>query len=296
MVNTCLKQFIEYLQVQKRASEYTLTNYRSDIEELFQWYQGISPLEITQFDARNYVTELTYLGLSDSTITRKVSSLRTFYQFLVGKGEVSYNPFQLLKVPKVEVSTPTTLLEHELTNLFHAAGGPSPLDKRNRSILELLYATGIRVSECVGLNISDYDDEIGTIRITGRGIRERYLPIGKAANDALQFYLEHGRPEIISRYHRSQEKAMFLNYRGGRLTDRGVRVILNKLMESASIHTNISPHVIRHTFATHMLEKGADLRTVQELLGLRNLASTQIYSNVTKDRIREVYRSFHPRA
>ncbi|SDY72498.1 integrase/recombinase XerC [Evansella caseinilytica] len=291
-----INRFVEYLQVEKNASVHTVDNYRRDIADFIKYIadNSIPSLkDITYLDIRNYLTKLHQLSYSRRTVARKISSLRSLYTFFVREEIVERNPFQMVSVPKAGKRLPTFFYENELAMLFDAVDASTPLGERNAAILELLYATGIRVSECVGLNMSDYDPEIGTLLVKGKGKKERYVPVGSYAMDALDQYLLHGRIRLSNG---REEQALFLNYRGGRLTDRGVRKLLNKLVETASVTLKISPHILRHTFATHMLNEGADLRTVQELLGHSHLSSTQVYTHVTKDRLREVYRSAHPRA
>nr|WP_090887190.1 tyrosine recombinase XerC [Evansella caseinilytica] len=296
MTREWINRFVEYLQVEKNASVHTVDNYRRDIADFIKYIadNSIPSLkDITYLDIRNYLTKLHQLSYSRRTVARKISSLRSLYTFFVREEIVERNPFQMVSVPKAGKRLPTFFYENELAMLFDAVDASTPLGERNAAILELLYATGIRVSECVGLNMSDYDPEIGTLLVKGKGKKERYVPVGSYAMDALDQYLLHGRIRLSNG---REEQALFLNYRGGRLTDRGVRKLLNKLVETASVTLKISPHILRHTFATHMLNEGADLRTVQELLGHSHLSSTQVYTHVTKDRLREVYRSAHPRA
>lgn len=298
MLQNWLNQYIQYLQVEKRASVHTVKNYKQDIsrfENFLKMNNFPSYNKIRYSHIRQYLTYLYKRKYSRKTVARIISSLRSFYNFLVREEEIEQNPFNMLTIPKSESRLPTFFYKEELKQLFEAVDTSTPLGKRNLAILELLYATGIRVSECVGLNITDFDEEIGTIFVKGKGNKERYVPVGSYAMDALMRYIQNGRP-LLLKENENEEQALFLNYRGSRLSDRSVRRILTKLVEDASIAARISPHVLRHTFATHMLNEGADLRTVQELLGHSQLSTTQIYTHVTKDRLREVYRASHPRA
>lgn len=298
MLQEWLKQFIQYLQIEKRASVHTIKNYKQDILRFddFLNVRKLASFRLVKYThIREYLTHLYKRGYSRKSIARIISSLRSFYNFLVREEVIDHNPFQMVSVPKSEQRLPTFFYEEELTVLFQSIVTDNPLGKRNLAILELLYATGIRVSECVNLNIVDYDEDIGTVFVKGKGNKERYVPVGSYAMDALAEYIKHGRPMLQKNDH-SEEQALFLNYRGGRLSDRSIRRILNKLVQDAAMSARISPHVLRHTFATHMLNEGADLRTVQELLGHSQLSTTQIYTHVTKDRLREVYRNSHPRA
>ncbi len=187
------------------------------------------------------------------------------------------------------------LYEEEMNQLFSSLTGEKALDKRDRSIIELLYATGIRVSECSQLHVGDLDFSIGTVFVTGKGRKERYVPVGSFACDALQDYLDSARVELL-RKGDNETKRLFLNYRGGPLSERSIRTVLLKRVEQAAISTRVRPHDIRHSFATHLLNNGADLRVVQDLLGHENLSTTQIYTHVTKERLRDVYMNHHPRA
>ncbi|WP_096189137.1 tyrosine recombinase XerC [Evansella halocellulosilytica] len=297
MITNWTKQFIQYLQIEKNASIHTITHYQKDIADFLKFVeqQNIHTITAVSYvEIRVYLTTLHEKEYSRKTVSRKISSLRSFFDYLVREERIETNPFKMVSVPKGESRLPTFFFEEEMVKLFESINFDSPLGKRNLAILELLYATGIRVSECVNLNIADYDQQLGTLFVKGKGRKERYVPVGSYAMDALDLYLQKGRPYLGKSG--KDDQALFLNYRGGRLTDRSIRKILNSLVEEASISSRMSPHVIRHTFATHLLNEGADLRTVQELLGHSHLSSTQIYTHVTKDRLREVYRHTHPRA
>ncbi|MBU9720309.1 MULTISPECIES: tyrosine recombinase [Bacillaceae] len=290
-----VKQFIQYLQIEKGVSVHTIKNYQRDINDFYYFFESrTTNVEHTYTEVREYLNDLIYRAYSRKSIARRVSALRSFYKYLLKEGAVSQNPFNMIAVSNSRKGSPPVFAEKEINSLFDSIDTTEALGKRNLALIELLYATGIRVSECVDLNISDYDKDIGTIHVNGKGRRERYVPVGSLAMEALENYLTNGRPKILQRI--SSEKALFLNYRGGRITDRGVRVVLSKLMENTSNIMKISPDVIRHTFATHMLNEGADFRTVQELLGHSTSSSTQRYAHGTKDRLTEVYRSSHPRA
>lgn len=294
---TALEPFLRYLEIEKQASEHTLLNYQRDIEDfyVFMRQQGISTIAAVSYaDVRIYLTGLFERKLARQTISRKVSCLRSFFRYNVREEKLTDNPFTLVRLPKQHQRLPKFLYEEEITKLFLTEDLETPLGQRNQAILELLYATGIRVSECVALELDDLDLELGHALIMGKGKKERYVPIGSYAQDALEQYLQNGRLELSKRD--KSQNFVFLNHRGGHLTDRSVRTILNKMMEKASLTNHISPHVLRHTFATHLLNAGADLRAVQELLGHNELSTTQIYTHVTKERLRESYMNHHPRA
>jgi integrase/recombinase XerC len=293
-----LNLFIEYLQIEKNYSEYTIVCYKRDIEQFFAFMseQAIERLdEVTYGDVRLYLTKLHNERQSSRSISRKISSLRSFYKFLLREKKVTENPFALASLPKKEQKIPTFLYEQELESLFHVNDLNTAIGQRNQALIELLYATGIRVSECCHIQLPDIDFSLSTILIHGKGNKQRYVPFGRFAKEALERYVQDGRRELLQKG-KTAHKYLFVNFRGNPLTPRGVRHILNEMVEKAAMMQKISPHVLRHTFATHLLNEGADMRTVQELLGHAHLSSTQVYTHVTKDRLRHIYLHTHPRA
>ncbi|QSB48222.1 tyrosine recombinase XerC [Parageobacillus toebii] len=293
-----LKLFIEYLQIEKNYSQYTIVCYQRDVEQFFEFMneQGIHHLhEVTYNDVRLYLTKLYEQKQSSRSISRKISSLRSFYKFLLREKKVKENPFALAALPKKEQKIPNFLYEQELEKLFYVNDVNTAIGQRNQAILELLYATGVRVSECCHIQLSDIDFSVSTILIHGKGNKQRYVPFGRFAKEALERYIHHGRRELLQKA-KSAHAYLFVNARGNPLTPRGVRYILDEIVKKAALTQNISPHVLRHTFATHLLNEGADMRTVQELLGHAHLSSTQVYTHVTKDRLRHIYLHTHPRA
>ncbi|MFZ3587932.1 tyrosine recombinase XerC [Bacillus sp. DJP31] len=294
-----VQRFTEYLQIERNYSNYTIVYYNQDIEGFvkFMRIQSVDNFSsVTYTDVRLYLTELFKQKLARKSVARKISSLRSLYKFLMREHVVQDNPFAAVSLPKKELRIPQFLYEDELEKLFHVSDVTTPLGQRNQAILELLYATGIRVSECCMIELGDVDYSIGTVLVYGKGKKQRYVPFGSFASDAIEKYVENGRNKLLVKAKNSATSSLFLNFRGGPLTARGVRLILNDLIEKASMTIHISPHVLRHTFATHMLNEGADLRTVQELLGHSHLSSTQIYTHVTKDRLKTIYMNHHPRA
>ncbi|SDN27665.1 tyrosine recombinase XerC [Alkalicoccus daliensis] len=289
-----LDAFITYLRIEKKASSYTVDNYKRDIEEFFQYTEQrwkLSAAAVSYVHIREYLTELYANELARTTVSRKLSSLRSFYRYLLREEKIVANPVALIHAPKQGRKLPSFFYEEELSALFESVNTSTPLGKRNLALLEIFYATGIRVGECVKLDVRDFDKQLETLLVQGKGGKERYVPVGSFAAEALNIYLEAVRPEL-----NPADDALFLNYAGKRLSARGIQKALNKIAEEGSMKARMSPHVLRHTFATHLLNEGADLRTVQELLGHSDLSATQIYTHVTKDRLREVYRSSHPRA
>ncbi|MCM3665641.1 tyrosine recombinase XerC [Mesobacillus subterraneus] len=296
-VNNSLKLFIEYLQIEKNYSQYTIEHYQHDIREffLFMSEQGLTDLgDVEYSDTRIYLTKLFDQQLSRKSVARKISCMRSFYKFLLREKIVEDNPFSLVSIPKLEKRLPDFFYEEELSQLFNACETETALGRRNKAILELLYATGIRVGECCKIQMKDIDLSLSTVLVHGKRKKERYVPFGSFAHDALDEYIKNGRSELLK--DKGDHGYLFVNFRGGPLTDRGIRDILNKLIENSALTGKIHPHKLRHSFATHMMSNGADMRTVQELLGHAFLSSTQVYTHVTKEHLRNIYMSHHPRA
>ncbi|MCT2534512.1 tyrosine recombinase XerC [Aquibacillus koreensis] len=296
--NEYRQQFMEYLQIERNASMHTLKNYLRDLHSFYTFIcnEGVNEFgQINEQLIRIYLTNLHRDNYSRRTISRKLASLRSFYKFMIREEFVKYNPFLHVHTPKPVHEIPSFFYAEEMEKLFTISDLNSPLGQRNQAILELLYATGIRVSECVGIYLEDIDFDLGIVLVTGKGRKDRYLPFGSYAENALTKYIENGRSYLLGKA-KVNNNALFLNAKGNPLSERGVRLILNKLVEKSALTVDIHPHKLRHTFATHMLNEGADLRVVQELLGHEHLSSTQIYTHVTKDHLRNIYRNSHPRA
>lgn len=296
--NESINGFIDYLKIEKDASPYTIEFYKKDIETfiIFLNTEDIKALkDVDNIVVRVYLTKLYDKNLSRRTVSRILSCLRSFYSFLEREGLVKLNPFLHVNLPKQSTLIPNFFYEEELNELFNANDLSDPLGQRNQALLEILYGTGMRVSECTNLKIDSIDFSIGTVLVMGKGRKERYIPFGEYAKDALITYINEGRETLCAKSN-NPSQCVFLNARGNPITARGVRFVLNKIVEDASSTVSIHPHKLRHTFATHLLNEGADLRTVQELLGHENLSSTQVYTHVTKDRLKEVYMNSHPRA
>lgn len=290
--------FKEYLQIEKNASSYTVKYYLNDLENFYQFLKSEGNENLTEVDyhtVRVFLTSLYERKLSRRTVSRLISSMRSYFRFLEREGKVESNPFLQVTLPKAAKPIPGFMYQEELEKLFEVNDMADPLGQRNQALLETFYATGIRVSECQSLLINDIDFTIGTMLIHGKGRKERYVPFGRFAEIALETYLNEGRKALLEKSNVSSN-AVFLNARGAPLTVRGIRLILTKMVEKASLTVHVHPHKLRHTFATHMLNEGADLRSVQELLGHESLSSTQIYTHVTKDQLRNVYMKAHPRA
>lgn len=299
-VKIYLNFFVEYLQIEKNYSQYTIVNYVADIEDFMSFMKQQSLLhleEITYNDTRLYLTELHKRKYSRKTISRKISALRSFFKFLMREGKLKENPFSLVSLPKKELKIPNFLYEEEIEKLFSISDCNTPLGQRNQALIEILYGTGMRVSECCQLKLSDVDFHIGTVLVNGKGGKQRYIPFGSFAQEALEQYIEEGRQKLTAKLLSGDEhQLIFVNNRGMPLTERGVRYILTGLIQKASATLHLHPHMFRHTFATHLLNEGADLRSVQELLGHSHLSSTQVYTHVTKEHLKKMYMSYHPRA
>ncbi len=291
-----LEKFVEYLQLEKNYSPLSIEGYRKDILSFFMFMneQGIKSVnDVTAQDARFYLTKLYEARYAKKSVSRKISSIRSFYKFLLRESYTENNPFARVSLPKIEKKLPSFFFEEELEALFRSVNTETPAGQRNKALLELIYATGIRVSECAQIQLSDIDFDLSVLLVRGKGMKERYVPFGHYAKRALITYCEDGRLKLMKDL---KHPYLFVNQRGEPLTDRGIRYIFDQLIKDAGLNKNIHPHMIRHSFATHLLNHGADLRTVQELLGHASLSSTQIYTHVTKERLKRVYDAHHPRA
>jgi len=281
---------VKYLRVERNASEYTCRNYRLDLDQFFarlgrRRLSAISPLDIRQF-----VAHLSTDGASKRTAARKLSCLRSFFRFLCREGVLEHNPAASIPTPRMDKYLPSFLDERQMIQLLESPSAEKWQGLRDRAMLETLYSTGIRVSELVGLNQDDLDQISGTAIVRGKGKKERLCPIGEAALAALRQYLAK-RPKKLR-----TAGAVFLSQKGSRITVRQVDRLLQRYVQLVQLPRSISPHSLRHSFATHLLERGADLRSVQELLGHASLSTTQIYTHITPQRLKKIYDQSHPRA
>lgn len=299
-MQTATDRFLQYLQVERNASELTLKSYAEDLlalrEYLCEVYEGRCPQpgEITIQDLRSYLAGMHEVNYAKSTISRRLASLRSFFRFGLREGWVSNNPAKPLRNPRKDRTLPHHLSTEELGKLLNAPSSRTSQGLRDRAILETTYSAGLRVSEVVGLCDGDIDFEAGILRIRGKGKRERLAPIGSYAMDALHAWLD------VRKVHADQPTGpaapVFVNRFGRRLTTRSVGRMLEKHLRKACLDRRTTPHSLRHSFATHLLDRGADIRSVQELLGHKSLITTQIYTHVTTAGLREVYEKAHPRA
>jgi len=289
-------KYISYLEVERNASAYTVRNYTTDLLDFFNFLKakGTGSLkEVDKYIVRDYLSWLVEQGFVKASIARKLSAIRSFYRYLLREEMVSTSPVATTSSPKLDRRLPSFLAIEEMERLLEAPDLSSPVGRRDRALLELLYAAGLRVSELVSLNLGQVNLDTREIRVWGKGSKERMVLMGEPAARALSVYLSQGRPELLGKKGGS---ALFLNRYGGRLPERRVQRILEKYANIAGIGKRVHPHMLRHTFATHLLDGGADLRVVQELLGHASLSSTQIYTHVTQSQARKVYLSAHPMA
>lgn len=295
---TCA-DFIKFLKTQKNLSEHTVLAYSSDLRHFIQYLASVEvaePAEVNLRTIRYYLSQLYEAGYARSTISRKLACLRSFFRYLCQTGKINSNPMLLIRTPKKTKPLPQLLYSDEVDRLLDEPGEKGRLGLRDQALLELLYSSGIRIGEAVQINLGDVEFEQGALRVKGKGQKERVVPIGTYAVAALQKYLNESRRLICGHKIVSPIDPLFVNWRGKRLTTRGAYGIITKYLEKVAPNRNLTPHSLRHTFATHLLEGGADLRSLQELLGHSRMSSTQIYTHVTGERIKAVYDQAHPRA
>lgn len=291
MISRYIEKFIRYLEIEKNASKYTVLNYSIDLRSLKDFLKDEPIEKVDYITLRRYLAYLKEKNLSKVSIARKIAAIRSFFRFLCREGYVKTNPATSLSIPKREKHLPKFLDENEVVKLIESPKGDNISAFRDRAILETLYSTGIRVSELVGLDVEDVDHIGGVIKVYGKGKKERIVPIGERALQSIREYLNKLKHEGAK-----ETKVLFLNKSGERITDRSIRRAIEKYIKKTSIKEKISPHTLRHSFATHLLDHGADLRSVQELLGHANLSTTQIYTHITTERLKSAYDKAHPRA
>ena len=289
-----IKHFEKYLINEKRYPDTTITGYMKDVEDYSNFIKGshINYLTINKEEIRTYLKYLDEQKLSKSTISRKLSALRHFYSYLVLEGKINTNQFKLISNPKKDKKLPNFLQYDELDKIFDSIDLDTDLGIRNRLIIELLYATGLRVSELVNLKVNDIDISGREIRVLGKGDKERIVYFGDYAKKYLKMYLDDARYGLLNG---KKSEYLIINNQGDQITSRGIETVIDNIVNKAALKHNISPHVLRHTFATDLLNNGADLKSVQELLGHSSLSTTQIYTHITNERLRQVYLKSFPR-
>ena len=304
MLEDYLNQFLQHLRYERNVSTHTLRNYSSDLLQFRDYLLlkgGVKDIPVSEIDhltIREWMASLHGLNKKKTSIARKLASLRTFFQFLIREGVQETNPAKLVATPKIERKLPNHLSMEDAVRFIETPDLNTDLGKRDRAILEFLYATGMRVGELVNLDLKDIDFREKLVRVTGKRKKQRILPFGEPSLQALMFYLNEARSDFLHNCPPTErdDQAVFLNYQGTRITTRSVGRMVDKYIKlCADIH-DISPHSLRHSFATHLLDSGADLRDIQELLGHALLSTTQIYTHVSMEKLIEVYDKAHPKA
>ncbi|MDX1672956.1 MAG: site-specific tyrosine recombinase XerD [Balneolaceae bacterium] len=296
-----LNQYLQFVRLEKGLSENSVKSYKNDLSRYLNFLSkdvGISALSgVTLQHIENFLEELSAMDLSVSTIARNISSIRSFHDFAVLEGHAEANPAELIELPKKAQKLPEVLNPEEINRILEIPNRETDQGIRNAAILESLYATGMRVSELINLQLDNLIFEIGFIRVLGKGNKERLVPVGEVAQDAIEHYVEYVRPNYLKEENPAKAKnRVFLNNRGGPLSRMSIWNIVKDASERAGIDKNVYPHIFRHSFATHLLEGGADLRAVQEMLGHSSIITTEIYTHVDRSLLHQVHKEFHPRA
>ncbi|HZH59267.1 MAG TPA: site-specific tyrosine recombinase XerD [Metabacillus sp.] len=293
-----IKDFIHYLIVERGLSNNTIVSYERDLKSYQKHLNEVQQItsfnDVSRLHIIQFLKFLKESGKSSKTIARHTASIRNFHQFLLREKQADQDPSVLIESPQTERNLPKILSLQEVEKLLETPKLTSPFGLRDKAMLELLYATGIRVTEMINLNLTDAHLTMGFIRCYGKGNKERIVPIGRAATEAIMNYVEKGRTKLMNK--KEPTEALFINHHGKRITRQGFWKNLKKIALEANIKSELTPHTLRHSFATHLLENGADLRAVQEMLGHADISTTQIYTHVTKTRLKDVYNQFHPRA
>jgi integrase/recombinase XerD len=301
-VDSLVDRFANYLIVERSLSKTSTTFYTADVRQFFGTFgmKKTDPRKIVLNDLRHYAGVMDEMGLATSSIARKLTSVKMFFRFLLLEKLIDADPAELIELPKRVQPLPQVLTVQEVLMIINAADPekvPEPervfLAIRDRAMLEMLYAAGLRIAELLGLKVTDVSLKDGFVRVFGKGNRERLVPIGAPAVEAVRRYLDQARPKLLKKSRSSE--TLFLNVRGARLSRMGFWKILQDYVRQARVLKEVTPHTFRHSFATHLLEGGADLRAVQEMLGHASIATTQIYTHVDRSYLREVYKTFHPR-
>lgn len=293
-----LQDFIHFMIVEKGLSQNTVKAYERDLVNYLSYVQKILNInsfnEITRMHIIQFLGQIKGEGKSSRTLARHIASIRSFHQFLLREKAVGHDPTVHIETPQLDKNLPKVLSVNDVQSLLEAPDLSTLFGIRDKAMLELLYGTGTRISELLDLNLDDIHLSIGFVKCRGKGNKERIIPIGTEATKAMERYLKEARPKL--RKDKNKTDALFLNHHGNRLTRQGFWKNLKKLALKADIKKELTPHTLRHSFATHLLENGADLRAVQEMLGHADISTTQIYTHVSKSRLKDVYKQYHPRA
>lgn len=288
-----VSRFLNYIRVEKGLADNTVSSYRRDLMKYTEFAGNRTPSEIGREDVRHYLRTLYGQGLKARSVARHLVSLRTFFRFLLKEGAIQRDVTREVDSPEIGTSLPKYLAVEEVNALLEEPDVSTPAGLRDKAMLELLYATGMRVSELVGLRREDFDANMGILRCQGKGNKERLIPVGRSALSAVEGYTREARSKFLKR---GETPYLFLNHHGRGLSRVGFWKILGRYARRAAIASPVTPHVVRHSFATHLLEHGADLRSIQLLLGHSDISTTQIYTHVMKERLKQVYQAHHPRA
>ncbi|HDP69077.1 MAG TPA: tyrosine recombinase XerC [Candidatus Marinimicrobia bacterium] len=292
-----IRQFVDYLRQERAYSEHTIEAYARDLQQFAAFYTEYAnqvPLDVRQINrigVRHYLGMLSEAGLAMTSITRKLASLKAFFKYHVRVGSLSTNPVTLVKSPKTDKKLPTTLSEEQIARLIDDISGDGFVPVRDKAILELFYSTGVRLSELLNLNFGDVNFNGLTIRVFGKGAKERILPFGKRAAQAIQEYLKIRRREFGQV---NLQDALFISKRNRRIARPTVQKMVSRMLKTISDQKHLSPHVLRHSFASHLLDRGADLNAVKDLLGHTSLSTTQLYTHIRIEKMKEVYKQAHP--
>lgn len=303
-MKSAIAKYFRYLKIERNASPHTITSYKNDLSQFLEFCSrhfnvdeiDVKTDSIDRLTIRLWLGELSEESLAKSTIARKVASIRSFFKYAFKRGFVEKNPAHLLIVPKKDKPLPKTATPEDLNRMMELAEGNNPRSSQDRAILELFYSTGIRLSELVGLNTADVNVELKQIKVTGKGAKQRIVPVGSQSLKTLIDHLSSRRQLFGKRTDNDAKKALFIAASGQRIYPRAVQRMVKDYLMRASEVTQKSPHVLRHSFATHLLDKGADIRVIKELLGHANLAATQVYTHTSVERLKNVYDLAHPRA
>lgn len=299
-----IEKYLKYLRVERNASEHTIISYRNDLESFLDFYMSSENKEVGSVHAddinrlhiRLWLGELSEMDMAKSTIARKVAALRSFFKYCFRRGHIQKNPAHLLVVPKKNTTLPKTATAEDIERMMDSVDTETPRGLQDRAILEMFYGTGMRLSELTGLNLTDIDLKRQQVLVRGKGNKQRIIPMGKTLCSILQDFRKV-RPQLYgNRTDQDAKKALFLAAGGQRMYNRAVNYLVEKYLKQTSEVTQKSPHVLRHSFATHMLNNGADIRIIKEFLGHANLAATQVYTHTSVERLKNVYEQAHPRA
>ena len=293
-----IQEYENYLKLERSLSPNSVEAYVRDVSKLKQFLEltgsEITPLQISMVELQNFIEYINELGMSAFSQARIISGLKSFYKFLLYEGELDADPTELLEAPKLGRKLPDTLSVEEIDQILSAIDHSTPEGMRNRAMLETLYSSGLRVSELIGLKMSNVHADVGFLRIFGKGSKERLVPIGREALKYIKIYIDEVRVHLDIKH--GHEGFLFLNRNGKQLSRQMIFIVIKNLVEKAGIKKTISPHTFRHSFATHLIEGGADLRAVQEMLGHESITTTEIYTHLDRDYLKQVIQEFHPRS